>query len=37
MIWLKKQFNFYVILTMFACEISILKLSWATESHQKEV
>ena len=43
MIWLKKQLNFYVILTMLACEISILKFSLATKSHlhafisQKEV
>ena len=33
MIWLKKQLNFYVILTMLACEISILKFSWAMKSH----
>ena len=29
MIWLKKQLNFYVILTMLACEILILRFSWA--------
>ena len=43
MIWLKKQLNFYVIVTMLACQISILKFSWAMKSHlhafisQKEV
>ena len=40
---LKKQLNFYVILTMRACEISIVKFSWAMKSQlhvfilQKEV
>ena len=43
MIWLKKQLDFYVRLTMLACEISISKFLWATKSHphafilQKEV
>ena len=42
-IWLKKQLDFYVRLTMLVCEISISKFSWATKSHphvfilQKEV
>ena len=29
----KETLNFYVILTMLACEISILKFSWAMKSH----
>ena len=29
----KETLNFYVILTMLACEISILKFSWAIKSH----
>ena len=43
MIWLKKRLDFYVRLTMLACEISISKFLWATKSHphsfilQKEV
>ena len=33
MIWVKKQSDFYIILTMFACKILISKFSWAVKLH----